>query len=275
MTDHHCPGHAYSTIMTTTKEFDQRAVTHACIHAAQLLMQHGTESALVESVARRLGLALGAAGVEVAVMANAITITTLTSGGECFTLVRRNIDRGINMHTAVEVQRIMLDAEAGKIGMGEVDRRLNAVAASPFHYNRWLVVFMIGLSCAGFARLVHADWIACGITFVASAAAMAMRQVMAHQHFSPVVNFTVSAFVATSIAAQGLIYQLGSTPKIAMASCVLLFVPGMPLINAVSDMVKGYMNTGIARMGLAILLCIGTCIGILLATLLWNVRGWL
>ncbi|WP_043589129.1 threonine/serine ThrE exporter family protein [Geminisphaera colitermitum] len=257
---------------TTITDFDQREVTRVCIHAAQLLMQHGTESALVESVSRRLGEAFGADSVEVALMANAITLTTLKHG-HCVTTVRRNIDRGINMHMAVGVQRVMLDAEAGRIGLVEVARQLDALR--PFHYNRWLVVFMIGLSCAGFARLVHADWIACGITFVASAVAMAVRQLLAQWHFNPIVNFTIGAFVATSISAQGLIYQLGATPKIAMASCVLLFVPGMPLINAVSDMVKGYMNTGIARMGMAVLLCIGTCIGILLAMLAWNVRGWL
>ena len=40
---------------------------------------------------------------------------------------------------------------------------------------------------------------------------------------------------------------VGDTPRIAMASCVLLLVPGYPLINSISDMVKGYINTGLAR----------------------------
>ncbi|AHF89678.1 hypothetical protein OpiT1DRAFT_02028 [Opitutaceae bacterium TAV1] len=261
--------------MTTSpvSEDAQREITRVCVHAAQLLMQHGTESALVESASRRLGLALGVESVEVAVMANAITLTTLC-GKRCQTTVRRNIDRGINMHMAVGVQRIMLDAEAGGLDVAEVERRLGAL--TPFHYNRWLVVVMIGLSCAAFARLAHADWSGCALTFVASAAAMVARQQLAVLHFNPVVNFTVAAFVATSIAAQGLLHDLGTkTPRIAMASSVLLFVPGMPLINAVSDMVKGYMNTGIARLGLAVLLCVGTCIGILLAMMVWGARGWL
>ena len=38
---------------------EQHEVTSLCAQAGLLLLQHGAESALVESVARRLGLALG------------------------------------------------------------------------------------------------------------------------------------------------------------------------------------------------------------------------
>ncbi|PTY08131.1 hypothetical protein DB347_00660 [Opitutaceae bacterium EW11] len=253
-------------------ESEQRDVTRLCIQSGLLLMQHGAESALVESVIRRLGLALGVGSVEVAIMANALTVTTL-SGGHCITTVRRNEDRGINMHVVTETQRMMLSVEAGQLDLARAMSRLEEI--KPYKYPRWLVVVLIGLSCACFARLGKADWTGCGVTFVAAAVAMAARQQLAHLHFSPLVNFFVTAFVATSVAAQGLIYKLGETPKIAMASCVLLLVPGVPLINAVSDMVKGYINTGISRWTMATLLTISTCGGIVLAMNVWKVWAWL
>ena len=46
---------------------------------------------------------------------------------------------------------------------------------------------------------------------------------------------------------------------------MLLLVPGFPLINGVSDVVKGYWNTGIARLVYATLLFAASCAGILLA----------
>jgi len=55
---------------------------------------------------------------------------------------------------------------------------------------------------------------------------------------------------------------------------VLLLVPGFPLINGVSDMVKGYINTGISRLVFALLLAGATCGGILLAMTVWNAWGW-
>ena len=60
-----------------------------------------------------------------------------------------------------------------------------------------------------------------------------------------------------------------------MAASVLLLVPGFPLINAVSDMVKGYVNTGISRGAMGVMLCAATCAGIILSTTVWNVWGWL
>ena len=53
-----------------------------------------------------------------------------------------------------------------------------------------------------------------------------------------------------------------------------LLVPGFPLINAVSDMVKGYFNMGLARWGTATLLTISAAIGIILAMSVTGIWGW-
>ena len=81
--------------------------------------------------------------------------------------------------------------------------------------------------------------------------------------------------LAKALAAQGLIHQWTATPKVAMAASCLLLVPGVPLINSVSDMVKGYINTGISRWAFATLLTVATCAGIILAMTVWRVWAWL
>lgn len=249
----------------------QREVTRLCVHTALMLMQHGAESALVESVTRRLGVALGVDSVEVAIMANAVTVTTLNAGNSV-TTVRRNEDRGINMHVVTEVQRTMLDLEAGTLDCGGVAARLEGIQS--FRHPRWVVALLIGLSCACFAALSKGDLRTCLVVFVASTLAMVVRQLFAPLHFNPLVTFFASAFAATSVAAAAVRWNLGPIPKVAMASSVLLLVPGFPLINGVSDMVKGYINTGLSRLTLALLLAAATCGGILLAMTVWQTWGW-
>ncbi len=262
----------------TLTEAEQLEVTRVCAQTSLLLLQHGAESALVESVSRRLGLALGVDAVEIALMANGITLATLC-GDRSRTAVRRNQDRGINMHVVTEVQRTLLLAEAGRLDLAGVSRQLGAI--KPVRYNRWLVSFMIGLSCACFARLalvsrgIQDDYGTPLLTFVASAVAMHLRQWLATFQFNPLINFAAAAFVATSIAAQGVLHRWVANPKFAMSACVLLFVPGFPLINAVSDMVKGFINTGISRGFIALLLLLASCAGILLAMTIWNTWTWL
>lgn len=243
-----------------------------CAETALRLLQHGAESALVESLARRLGLALGAERVEIALMANAVTVSVRIRG-RSKTSVRRNEDRGINMQVVMAVQQLVLDAEAGRLD--RVTYRERFLAIEPQHHPRWAVAVMVGLSCACFARLNHADVSACVLVAVASGIAMAVRQQLARLHFSPMVVFGVTAFVATSLTVIGFVYQLSGTPKVAMAASVLLLVPGYPLINSVSDMVKGYINTGISRGMFALLLSAATCTGILVAMSLWHVWGWI
>jgi uncharacterized membrane protein YjjP (DUF1212 family) len=74
------------------------------------LLQHGAESALVDELSTRLGLALGMDSVESSISSNAIVLTTIKDG-QCLTSTRKNSDRGINMHVVTEVQHIVIMTE--------------------------------------------------------------------------------------------------------------------------------------------------------------------
>ena len=77
----------------------------------------------------------------------------------------------------------------------------------PLRYNRYLVVFMIGLSCASFAHLSGGDMTICIITFIASAIAMFVRQEISKRHYNPLIVFAITAFVASLISGMSLKYS--------------------------------------------------------------------
>ncbi len=246
----------------------QRAITRLCIQCGLFLLQHGAESALVEELSTRLGLALGMDSVESAISSNAIVLTTIKNG-ECLTSTRKNVDRGINMHVVTEVQHIVILAEHKLLDYRDVEKRFAQIV--PLRYPRWLLVLMVGLSCACFCKLNNGGWDGALVSFCASTVAMYIRQVLTHRSMHPQINFCITAFVATTIS--GLLLRLpafASTPTIAMAASVLLLVPGFPLINAVADMFKGHINTGLARWAIASLLTLATCIGVVMAMTVWG-----
>lgn len=249
----------------------QREITRLCIQCALLLLQHGAESTVVEQLSTRLGLALGMDSVESSISANAVVLTTL-SHGACLTTTRKNVDRGINMQVVTEVQHIVILAEHRLADAHDVARRFDRIR--PLRYPRWLVVLMVGLSCGCFSMLNGGGGDAFLVTFIASGAAMLVRQILTARHMNPLINFCLTAFVATSIS--GLLLRLPAfkdTSSVAMAASVLLLVPGFPLINAVADMFKGHVNTGLARWAMASLLTLATCIGVVMAMSLWDLRG--
>ncbi|HHY1394274.1 TPA: threonine/serine ThrE exporter family protein [Salmonella enterica] len=235
----------------------QRAVTRLCIQCGLLLLQHGAESALVDELSTRLGLALGMDSVESAISSNAIVLTTIKDG-QCLTSTRKNQDRGINMHVVTEVQHIVILAEHRLLDYQGVEKRFSQLR--PLRYPRWLVAFMVGLSCSCFCKLNNGGWDGAVITFFASMIAMYIRQMLAQRHLHPQINFCITAF--------------SQTPTIAMAASVLLLVPGFPLINSVADMFKGHINTGLARWAIASLLTLATCVGVVMSMTVWGLRGW-
>ncbi|VGM95416.1 Inner membrane protein YjjP [uncultured Avibacterium sp.] len=154
----------------------------------------------------------------------------------------------------------------------QVRKRLEKI--KPFKYNRYLVVLMIGLSCACFAHLSGGDIRISLITFVAAAVAMFIRQALAHRHYNPIIVFSITAFIASIISGMALKYQLGNDPQIALASSVLLLVPGFPLINSLADILKGHVGMGLGRWTIATILTFGACLGIVFALALLNIPYW-
>ena len=60
-------------------------------------------------------------------------------------------------------------------------------------------------------------------------------------------------------------------PPTCPAADVLLLVPGIPLINAAEDLIKGHMVTGIVRGLTGVLISLGIALGLLLAMRLMGV----
>ena len=249
----------------------QRAVTRACVQVALLLLQHGAESTVVVQMAQRLGVALGVESVECALTANAIVLTTL-SDEHCITTTRKNSEKGINMQMVTDVQRIVIAVEHKLYDLEMAQQKLNRL--KPLKYPPILVVGMIGLSCASFAHLSGGDWVICVITFFASAVGMFVRQALSKRHYNPLIVFAMTSFVASLISGLSLKYQWGNDPQVALASSVLLLVPGFPLINSLADILKGYINMGIGRWTIATILTFGACLGIVFALSSMNISSW-
>lgn len=252
---------------------EQTQITRAIIKAAVLMMEFGAESILIEHTAQRLGKALGIESVEISLIPSAIVLSTLSNKQtQSVTTTRRSHHKPINMSIVCDVQKICIDVEKHGHGVDFIFKAIKEI--QPNYYNRWLVVFMVGLSCASFAYLYGADWQAFITTFLASSVAMFTRQELARKKFVMIITFGVTAFVATIIAGLSHIYNLSSTPNIALSASVILLAPGFPFVNSVLDAVKGYLSMGWGRWMQAVLLTVATAIGIVLAFTVLNLKGW-
>lgn len=240
----------------------QTELTRHLATAGRLLLQYGAESRQIEQTLKRFGAALGVESVELAMAFSSIVITTLHQG-RCITTTRQVTQHGINMGVVADVIRICIMTEKGLLNIQGVGKRLNSIQAK--FYPKPLLIFMVALSCASFSLIFGASLPVALVTLLASATAMTLRVFMHKKHFSPFIIVPAAAFVATLIAFLATWFEVGPHPELAMAASVLLLIPGFPLVNAVSDMVKGYVNMGIARWVTATLITISAVLGIVAA----------
>lgn len=249
-----------------------RDVIDLSLWAGQLLLQHGADTQQVEETVHRIGTSLGCNWLDILVSPN-VLIVTASSGLEFRTKVRRVPTLGVNMAIITEVMHLSRRVANQELDRFAVKAELRRITERKPVYNRWLVVFMVGLACAAFNRLFGGDWPSFMLTLVASSLAMFARQELTHRYFNNFLVIIVTAFVAGLAACLGILMNIGQQPQLALASSVLLLVPGVPLINAAEDLIKGHYVTGIVRgiTGGLIAMCIA--LGLLLAMALMGVKG--
>lgn len=241
---------------------EQSIITRGIIKAAVIMSEYGAESILIEQTAQRLGKALGANSVELSLIPSAIVLTTLYNE-QSVTTTRRVHHKPINMSIVCEIQKIVLKMEKNDYDVNYLYTILKNI--EPNYYNRWLVVFMVGLACGSFAYLQGGDFFSIGITFIASSVAMITRQELSKIRFVMIINFGITAFVATLIAGTSKLYGFSSTPNIALAASVLLLAPGFAFVNSFLDSFKGYMMMGWGRWMEGTILTLATSVGIIFA----------
>jgi uncharacterized membrane protein YjjP (DUF1212 family) len=249
-----------------------RDVIDLALWAGQMLLQNGADAERVEETVQSIGTELGAEGVDALVSPNALIVTT-SSGVEFRTKVRRITSMGVNMTAVEQVSHLTHRVAEGKLDRFAVRAELTRISDMPHEFSRWQIVIMVGLACAAFSRLFGGDLPVTAVTFVASAVATYVRQLLTSRHFNALLIVIATAFVAGLIASAVTIFHLSDQSNVALAASVLLLVPGVHLINSIQDIIRGHMVIGLVRgfTGVVISLCIA--LGLLLAMQLAGVSG--
>ncbi|MBO1530818.1 threonine/serine exporter family protein [Psychrobacter sp. F1192] len=268
--------------MTPISYVQQQHITRLCVRCGLLLMQYGAESAVVVDLSKRLGLALGMNSVECSLNFNAITLTTIHNE-RCITTTRDTINQSINVNLLVQIQQIVNKTEAAKDthnNNNQLNHKLTEHTTHAFDkldktaYPIWLVGVFVGTSCAAFAYLNGGSLSITAVTFVAGMVAMLTRIYLAKHHFNPFITVIMTAFIASLIGATTYYFDIGNNADIAVASSVLLLVPSFPLINSLSDILKGYVDIGIGRAVFTYMLTLSACVGIVMALVLLQIQHW-
>lgn len=249
-----------------------RQIIDVCLWAGALLLQNGANAQRVEKDVHRLGIALGCEELDILVSPNAIVITVI-HGAEYRTKIRRVSHYGVNLTIVSGVNRVSRRAAQAELDLAGVQAELERISGIGWHYNRWVVVVLVGLACAAFSQLMGGSIAIFFVVWLASSTAMFVRQELTKRSILPLITVTITAFVAALIASSVSIWRLSPQPEIALAAAVLLLVPGVPLINSAADLLEGHIVTGMTRGMMGALISMAIALGLLLAIRLTGISG--
>ena len=138
---------------------------------------------------------------------------------------------------------------------------------------KWEVLILTSLANSAFCRLFGGDWFAMLIVLVSTLAGYRLKQIMLEDGCDIRLTFLCASFFSASISAGGHIFNIGTTPELAIGTSVLYLIPGVPYINSVSDMIYRHYLCAFSRfLDAAVLtacLSAGLCVGMLILGLRW------
>jgi len=237
---------------------------HLVLRIGRLLLENGADTELAKTRVEALTAALGFEA-QVFISSERVLLTVL-SGRTFRTKVGAPIHApGVNLGRLDALDTVARDIEQKRIDVAEAGRRIDALEKSPLLHPVWLVIPAVALTTACLARLFGAEWPVVAAAFFAGIVSMALRLAFGRRGVNPVA----AAFATAFISALAGVLLMKAIPEAAPTLCLvaagMILVPGVPLINSVSDMMNGHVVAGLARLATGSVTIIAIGFGLFLA----------
>ena len=252
------------------------------LRTGQILMESSADTSRVkrnmERTAAYLGLPKENLHMEIGYYILQVNVSDETHS---FSKMQRCDKHVINMLAIQEVSKLSWRAIQKDYSLDKYEEELEKIANGKHYYKDWIIAIGAGLACGGFCIQFGCDWTAFFYASIAAILGNRLRMFLNHSGSNLYANFAVAAFVSTILA---WLSSFLSTPTVQAAlpeflrpilftetpwhpllACALYIVPGVPLINAVNDLLDNHINTGLVRAMNTLLIVIAMSFGIMLA----------
>jgi len=205
-------------------------------------------------------------------------MANLTDGLHSYTQFRRCGGHRVNMAGLSAISHLTWRCIRRNYSLQDYRRSLENITGRKPCYTPWQVAAGGGFACGGFCIQFGCDWTAFFYASVAAIIGSRLRMCLGARGWNEYVGIGTGAFVATiiawltsfistspAIAAALPSCLVSSTPWHPLLACALFIVPGVPLINFVSDMLDGYIQTGITRAVKTLMMVLAMAFGIAMA----------
>ncbi len=239
----------------------------AALDAGRMLMEAGANADSIDAIVAKFARGLGADRVDLRIGYASLAIT-IGIGPNGITRMREVGHLGVNQRLDHELWHLAERVARGELTTAQARGELDRLAAKTPRHSTWVMALAVGLACAAFGRLLKVDWLGTGPVFVAATLGQLVRRDLLGRHVNVFICATLVSFLAALLGGLGAHWAGSDTVSTAMIASILLLVPGIPCVNAQSDVLGGHPTLGSARAVTVAVILIFVAVGLWLAQVL-------
>jgi uncharacterized membrane protein YjjP (DUF1212 family) len=177
----------------------------------------------------------------------------------------------VNFETLAGISKLSWDTLEQNLSLSQVKEQLDEILKRA-RFPRWLVLSTVSFAGSAFCFSFGGTWTEMLLTFGATFAGLWSRQEMGHRKFNPYICVFVGSLVASLFV--GIFIKMGLDIQFdnAFATSVLFLIPGIPLINCLTDMIDGHTLTGLARGLNASIIALAIAMGLLFTMFVFQIH---
>ena len=224
-----------------------QALSEFLLEYATTLMGAGVHTNRAVRNISRIAAAYGYSA-DMTIFQRNITMSLICKDDETLrrTSVRKLKPLAFNLNLIQQLNELSWLPVDNNVSIAEMEQAFRPIVRTK-RFSRWTDLLLVSLGNAAFCRLFNGDLWAMLTVFAATLLGFLVKQQLSRLKYNPLGVIILSAFAASMAAACAVIFQLGSTPQIALATSVLFLVPGVQMINSIMDLMHGRILMGISR----------------------------
>ena len=240
---------------------DYKLLLDMAVFAGDILMQNGAETYRVEDTVYRILQKSNLKTVQVLVMMTGFVATLDDPTMDSLTVVRRIQSHGTNLEKIDQVNQISREFCNDELTLEQAFKQMKALWKEKEPPKIRLLAF--ALLTGGFAVMFGSNWaeaiVAAVVGLVGAAVQFSCKK--GHMHMF-VENIVCSLSVAVAIGFLTAALPGTYDTDLLIISCIMPFVPGAAITNAVFDTLHGDYLSGLARAAEAFVIALAVAIGI-------------
>ena len=234
-----------------------------------LLMSSGANTNRIRLTLQRIGKSYNFK-TDFLITHRAIMLTLKDSDGNVsFNELKQTYAHVANFKIVSGLSKLSWQIAEEKLSVKKARKEVQRLKALP-HYPRYVVLTVVAFACSSFCGLNDGSFIEMLIVFIAAFLGVFLRQELAKKKVNPYFNIFIASFFTAMISgALGLLLPY-KHDNILFITSILYLIPGIQLINSITDILDGNTLNGIVRAFIGLVVSFAISAGLLLAILIYN-----